>query len=135
MAARALRLRVVRARAAGSPSASAATTASAGGAGGSSQVCDDLGFCGEPEDPGCVACALFEASCADELAACDGEPNEQCLGLDDCYAHCSQGDTDCQEACDTMYPNGIPLLNILYGCILCVECPISCAADPVDCSG
>ena len=38
---------------------------------GATQTCDDLGFCGQAEDPGCVTCSVTDGCCMYELEACD----------------------------------------------------------------
>jgi hypothetical protein len=118
----------------GSPSAGGAgsggsTTSSSDGGAGLAPTCDDLGFCGQPEDPGCVACAITTGSCVDEYEACDAE----CEALRMCYVDCDTGDAECLDDCDAAYPGGIGPLNTLFGCILCEECPVSCNFDTTNC--
>ena len=97
-------------------------------------TCDDLGFCGEPMDPGCVACAISEGSCQDEYKSCQEAPGDDCLDLLDCYRDCSDGDQACFDACDAQYPQGTVPLSLLFGCVFCIECPVSCNIDPSDCT-
>jgi hypothetical protein len=112
----------------------ASSTGGGPGTGGSGGVglqttCDDLGFCGQQDDPGCVSCAVEDGSCVDELDACDNE----CLLLNDCYFDCENDDPSCFSQCEDMHPDGIASVNALYTCILCDECPVSCNFDTTNC--
>ena len=113
----------------GEPHGGAAGASSSGLGGTIEQTCDDLGFCGQQNDPGCVACSVTDGSCADELEAC----SDECRALDDCYRDCESDDPSCFAECETLHPDGIDLWNQLYTCILCVECPSSCNFDTANC--
>lgn len=110
----------------GSGGAAASSTQSGAGA---EQTCDDLGFCGKADDPGCVACAVSEGPCVDELEACVGE----CQALRACYAACDEDDDSCFTECNGAHPQGISALDTLFGCILCEACPVSCNFDTASC--
>jgi hypothetical protein len=112
-------------------------TSSAGGApasgpqsgSGAEQTCDDLGFCGKADDPGCVACSISEGPCIEQYQACVGE----CQALRACYAACDEDDDSCFSECNTEHPSGIEALDTLFGCILCEGCPVSCNFDTASC--
>ena len=96
---------------------------------GAGQTCDDLGFCGQPEDPGCVTCSVTDGSCKDELEACD----LRCEMLRGCYSDCNSDDLPCFNECEDTYPDAVDTVEALYSCILCIECPVSCNFDPSNC--
>lgn len=103
------------------------------GGGGVVSTCDDLGFCGQAGDPGCVACAINDGACVDEWATCEAAPNDACRKLLDCYAACPAADAKCQADCETAWPDGIGPLGFVTTCAFCVECQVSCNVDPADC--
>jgi hypothetical protein len=104
-----------------------ATSAQSGS--GAEQTCDDLGFCGEADDPGCVTCSISEGPCIEEYQACVGE----CQALRACYAACDEDDQSCLTECNGDHPQGIADLDTLFGCILCEGCPVSCNFDTASC--
>jgi hypothetical protein len=101
---------------------------------GSSLTCDDMGFCGEVNDPGCQGCAYTIGSCVDAFNRCEGAPGMQCFALNQCLIDCAEVDVACQNSCADQFPSGVDPLTRLSRCIFCDECPVSCATDPAMCT-
>lgn len=95
---------------------------SSGGSGGAA-TCDELAACGNTGE-GCVACAIGGA-CATVYDACFS--NDQCVTYQQCVGGCMTGDAACIAACDQASPDGKAPYEALFQCVLCDECPISCA--------
>lgn len=117
----------------GSGGAGGGTAGGTAGAGGVVSTCDDLGFCGQAGDPGCVACAITDGACVDEWATCKDAPGDACSKLLDCYGGCPAADMKCQADCEAAWPDGIGPLGFVTTCAFCLECPVSCNVDPADC--
>jgi hypothetical protein len=85
-------------------------------------MCEAAGPCVAPE--GCAACA-FASDCADELAACNATPNNECSLYTDCFQACA-GDPMCAQNCYLVYPGGYDPAWALADCTVCDVCPTSC---------
>lgn len=104
--------------------AATGTTAASTTGGG---TCDDIGTCQDGDmdtTNDCVSCS-FDADCATEYGTCGANPD--CVGLNNCYADCPDGDDACLDGCDTQFPDGGTDLNALVVCAICTACPNSCA--------
>lgn len=114
---------------AGTTSATGATSgqgpAGAGGAGGAGgvEMCDALGSCGD-FGKGCSGCAV-QGTCEPEYKACFS--NSDCPAFNQCMGNCPADDITCQKKCSESHPVGEQLFNAMVLCIVCTECPISCA--------
>ena len=114
-------------------SSTTATSSTSGGATDAGLTCDDMGFCGEANDPGCQGCALTEGSCADELQRCQDAPSMACVELNHCYLECPEDDLFCHKGCEDQFPAGVAPLSELAACVYCDECRISCNVQPDSC--
>ena len=100
--------------------------------------CDGTGDCGFAFSPspdclscdssGCIGCALAGA-CADELAACQSEP--QCVSFVICVEACS--DQQCFDECSSQTPQGVELYSPVRFCVICDQCPSDCDGPGLGC--
>lgn len=109
----------------GGATGGAGGTTSSGGAGGAA-TCDSLATCGNTGE-GCVACAIGGA-CAAAYDGCFG--NDQCVAYQQCIHDCLE-DAACLAACEQASPDGKAPYDVFFQCVLCEQCPISCA--PASC--
>jgi hypothetical protein len=67
-----------------------------------------------------------QGDCADELAACMASP--ECVALNMCFQACMAGDQMCLNTCVMMNMAGYQVYNAINLCVVCDNCPTSCAA-------
>ncbi len=100
----------------GGKSSSGTTSSGTGGAGGEGGMFDP-----DIQKP-CVMCWEDEAEngvCAEQWWAC--EASLACRVLRDCPWQCK--DASCVAECDSVVPDGVPLLTALVECIVCNQGP------------